>query len=128
MIITYNCGKEFLGHAFKKNLREKEYENKPKCATTVNMQEKLILKEIIQYIDNLVNKFNFQKNDLNEYDPFTGILESTDFSVKSTYHTTLQSTTAQLVFGRSIILNNPLIAHWGAIMWRKKQLTDKSTN
>ena len=97
-------------------MEKKKYKNKPKCATTVNMQEKLILKEIIQYIDNLVNKFNFQKNDLNEYDPFTGILESTDFSVKSTYHTTLQSTTAQLVFGRSIILNNPLIAHCGAIM------------
>ena len=42
-IITYDRGNEFLVHAFKNDLIEKQYGIKAKCATTENPQENSIL-------------------------------------------------------------------------------------
>ena len=37
--------------------------------------------------------------------PWSGILATTMFAVRATYHTTLQASPMQLVFGRDFILN-----------------------
>ena len=70
--------------------------------------------------------FDLQNNDLDEDDPWSGILAATDFVAQSTYHTTLQAKPGQLIFGRDMILNNPLIAHWEAIRLRKQNIIDKN--
>ena len=54
--------------------------------------------------------FDLQNNYLDENDPWSVILAATNFAVRSTYHTTLQSTPGHLVFGCDMILNNPIIA------------------
>ena len=56
----------------------------------------------------------------------SGILADMDFTVYITYHTMLQSTPFQLVFGCIMILNNPFIADRGYIWIRKQQLIDKN--
>ena len=48
-----------------------------------------ILEIINQVIANLVSMFDLQNNDLDEDDPWSGILAATDFAVQNIYHTTL---------------------------------------
>ena len=43
------------------------------------------------------------------------------FAVRATYHTTLQASPMQLVFGRDVILNIKNVADWEHI-WQRKQL------
>ena len=50
-----------------------------------------------------------------------GILAATAFAVWSTYHTTLQATPGQLVFGHDMVINTPFIADWEAIKQRKQK-------
>jgi hypothetical protein len=49
---------------------------------------------------------------MNEDDPWTGILAATMFAVRARYHTTLQASPMQLVFGRDAILNVKHISNW----------------
>ena len=65
--------------------------------------------------------YNLQNNYLDKDDPWSGILAATDFLVQITYHTTLQATPVQLLFGRDTILNTPFIAEWGAIRLRRQK-------
>ena len=57
---------------------------------------------------------------LDEDDPWSGILPAKDFVVQSMYHTTMQANTGDLVFGRDMILNPPLIAEWEYIRLDKQ--------
>ena len=44
-----------------------------------------------------------------------GILSAAMFALRATYHTTLQATPMQLVFGRDAILNTQFKANWKLI-------------
>ena len=54
------------------------------------------------------------------------MLSDTSFAERITYHTMLQDTTVQLIFGNNMILNTPFIADWKAIMELKQQLIYKN--
>jgi hypothetical protein len=57
---------------------------------------------------------------LDDNDPWKGILSATAFAVQSTFHTTLQNTPGQLVFGRDMILNVKHEANWEYIrVWKQ---------
>ena len=70
----------------------------------------------------MIRTFELEENYLDQDDPWLGILAATAFAVRSTFHTTLQATPGQLVFGRDLILNCEHIADWQAIKKRKQQL------
>ena len=70
----------------------------------------------------MIRTFELEENYLDDDDPWKGILAATAFAVRSTYHTTLQATPGQLVFGHDLILNCEHIADWQAIKKRKQQL------
>ena len=53
-------------------------------------------------------------------DPWSGILAETMFAVHGTYHTTLQASPMQLVFGRDAILNIKHVSNWEHIRQRKQ--------
>ena len=53
-------------------------------------------------------------------DPWSGILAATLFAVRATYHTALQASLMQLVFGRHAILNIKHVAKWEQIRQRKQ--------
>ena len=59
-------------------------------------------------------------------DPWSGILAATAFTECSTYRTTLQSMTVQLMFGRDMILNTLFIYYWESIRRRKQLRIDKN--
>ena len=80
-----------------------EYCLKRKPITTKNHQFNEIIKRIHQTIGNIIRTFDVS-NTVNN-DPWSGILAATMFAVRATYHTTLQASPMQLVFGRDAILN-----------------------
>ena len=125
-LCTIDRGSEFIGHQFKNQLMKKEYGIKVKKATTANPQANSILERVHQVIGNMIRTFQLEENYLDEDDPWKGILAATAFAIRSTYHTTLQATPGQLVFGRDLILNCEHIADWEAIKQRKQKLINKN--
>ena len=63
--------------------------------------------------------------DLDNVNPWEGILSSTIFAMRSTVHITTQYTPSQLVFGRDVILNNDQEANWQLIKQHKQALINE---
>ena len=57
---------------------------------------------------------------MDEENPWGGILAATMFAVRATYHTTMQATPTQPVFGRDSILNTKFEANWAFNQQRKQ--------
>jgi hypothetical protein len=60
----------------------------------------------------LGNKNNHENLEEQEDNPFDYFLQSTAWAIRSTYHTILQATPCQLVFGRDMIHNIAFKANW----------------
>jgi hypothetical protein len=76
---------------------------------------------------NIIRTFSLHdQDDLIAGDPWDGILAATMFALRATYHTTLQATPTQLVFGRDAIMNVQYKADWAAIKERKQKLINKN--
>ena len=95
-----------------------DYGLKRKPITTRNPQSNAIIERIHQNIVNIISTFDVS-NIVNN-DPWSGILAATMFAVRATYHTTLQASPMQLVFGRDAILNIKHVADWEHIQKRKQ--------
>ena len=93
------------------------YGLKRKPITTRNPQSNAIIECIHQTIGNIIRTFDVS-NIVNN-DPWSGILAATMFAVRATYHTTLQASLMQLVFGRDSIINIKHVADWEHIRQRK---------
>jgi hypothetical protein len=114
--ITLDRGTEFMAEFAQ--MVKNDYGLKLKPITTRNPQANAIIERVHQTIGNIIRTFNVQTMDSN--DPWTGILAATMFAVRATYHTTLQASPMQLVFGRDAILNVKHITNWEHIRQRKQ--------
>jgi transposase InsO family protein len=121
-ILTYDRGTEFMAEFAK--MIENDYGIKRKGITVRNPQSNAILERVHQTIGNMIRTFS--KDDLDEQDPWGGILAATMFAVRATYHTTMQATPTQLVFGRDAILNTKFEANWAFIKEQKQKLINKN--
>jgi hypothetical protein len=124
-LITYDRGSEFIGHEFR-TMVQNEYGIKAKPITVRNPQANAIVERVHQVIGNMIRTFELEQNYLDETDPWGGILAATAFAVRSTYHTTLQATPGQLVFGRDMIFNIKHVADWEAIKQRKQKIINQN--
>ena len=91
---------------------------KRKTITTRNPQFNAIVEQIHQTIGNIIRIFDVS-NIVNS-NPWSGILTATMFASRTTYHTTLQASTMQLVFSRYAILNIKPVSDWKHIRQHKK--------
>ena len=123
--INYDQGTEFIGHHFK-TMVEEEYGIKARPITVRNPQANAVLERIHQVLGNIIRTFEMEDRTVDYRDPWTGILSATAFAVRSTYHTTLQATPGQLVFGRDLIFNIKHEANWKAINERKQRIIAKN--
>ena len=123
--VTYDRGSEFIGKDFQKMIKN-DYGVKGKPITVRNPQANAIVERVHQVIGNMIRTFELEDNYLDEDDPWKGILSATAFAVRSTFHTTLQSSPGQLVFGRDMIFNIQHTANWEYIKQRKQQLIHKN--
>ena len=72
-----------------------------------------------QTIGNIIRTFAVSNIVINN--PWSGILAATMFAVRENYHTTLQASPMQLVFGRDAILNTEHVSNWEHIRQRKQE-------
>ena len=63
----------------------------------------------------------YDRKDLEEQDPWSGILSAIMFGIRATYHTTLEATPTQLVFGRDAILPIQYQPDWNRIKDNKRK-------
>ena len=120
-----NCvdrGTEFMAQFSK--MCQNDYGLKRKPITTRNPQSDAIIERIHQTIGNIIRTF-YVSNIVN-YDPWSIIISATMFSVRSTYHTTLQSSPMQLVFGLDSILNIKHVVDWEHIRQCKQELINRN--
>ena len=101
-------------------------ESKTEPITVRNPQASTIVERIQQIIGNIMKTFKVVDNYLDDEDPWKGILSATAFAVWSTFHTTLQQTPGQLVFGRDMIFNIKHTANWEYIRLRKQNIINKN--
>ena len=97
-----------------------------KPITIQNLQANAIVERVHQVIGKMIRTFELQNNYLDKDDPWKGVLSAVAFAIRSTYHTTLQKTPGQLVFGRDMILNVQHTANWEYIRSRKQKIIDKN--
>ena len=91
--ITYDKGSEFMAD-FAKIIVD-EYGIKKSGISPRNPQANSILERIHQVIGNMIKTFQiYDREDLEEQDPWSGILAAIMFGVRATYHTTLEATPA----------------------------------
>jgi hypothetical protein len=99
-----------------------DYGIKGKPITVRNPEVNSIVERVHQVIGNIIQTFELESNYLDEDDPWKGILSATAFAVRSTFHTSLQSTPGQHVFRGDMIFNIQHIANWEYIKQRKNAL------
>jgi hypothetical protein len=122
--IIFDRGSEFMGHEFQEMLNI--YGVKKKPITTRNPQANAILERVHQVLGNIIRTFELEDNYLDQDDPWAGIFSAAAFAVRATYHTTLQKSPGQLVFGRDMIFNIQHTANWEYIRQRKQALIHKN--
>ena len=97
-----------------------------KPTTNYNPQGNAVLERIHAVVNDMLRTFELEERELDESDPWGEILSSTAFAIRATYHTTLQATPAQLVFGRDMLLPIRINADWDLIKQRKQEEIDRN--
>ena len=99
---------------------------KTKLSTTYNPQCNGIIERIHQVLNDSLRTFELEKRELNEKDPWAPFLTAVAYAIRSTFHTTLQATPAQLVFGRDMILPLKFKADWARIRQQRQEAIIKN--
>ena len=123
--ITYDNGSEFKKH-FKSLCREYDLNQKP--TTVKNPQANRIVERVHQTVNNMIRCFDLNNLDLDPNDPFGDILARIGWAVRSTYHTTLEATPGQLVFGRDMLFDIDFTADWHNMYISKQKMINKNNS
>ena len=68
---------------------------KPTPTSVKNRQANAILERVLQVLGDMLRTKEIQKHTLDEIDPWSEILASVAWAIRSTHHTTLQASPAQ---------------------------------
>jgi hypothetical protein len=121
--VTSDRGSEFKAETH--DLITKNYGITARVITTRNPQANAILERIHQTVGDMIRTFKmYDRVDLDERDPWTGVLTAIMAAARSTYSTTTRATPMQLVFGRDTTINTKFIADWDKIRKRKQLLIE----
>ena len=121
----YDNGSEFKLY-FKQLCNQ--YDLKQKPTSKKNPQANSVLERVHQVVANMLRSYDLDNQDLDKLDPFGEYLNGIAWAIRCTYHTTLEATPGQLVYGRDMIMDIPFMADWPKIINRKQQLIDKSNS
>jgi hypothetical protein len=123
LICLHNKGTEFTGIEFRELLQS--YGIKAVIATTANPQTNAILQCTHQVIANQLRSLHLMSIELTSLaDIQHELLAPVQWAMNSTYHTTLQATSAQLVFHHDMIMPTSYMAHLQSIHQRHQAITD----
>ena len=91
-----------------------------------NPQSNGVIERVHGTIKNMLRSFNIGSLDLDKHDPFSEILARIAWAVRSTYHTSLEASPGQLVFGRDMLLDIKHNTDWDKLYERQQKKIDKS--
>ena len=118
--IIFDRGSEFKAEVTK--MLKEDYGATVSPTTTRNPQANSIVERVHQTIGNIIRTFQVYDNDnMDDDDPWSGILAAVMSAVRCTYSTTTQATPMQLVFGRDFNINTEFVADWNYIRQRKQK-------
>ena len=121
--VTFDNGSEF------KNVFKEMCDNlgiKCKPTTSYNPQGNSIIERVHQVMANMLRAFELEERDLDPEDPWNEFLQACAYGIRSTYHTTLQATPGQLIFGRDMIHDVRFQANWDRIARNKTKIIKTS--
>ena len=116
------------GNEFKKDFLPllRDFSIKPTPTTIKNPQANAILERVHQVLGDMLRTKNLQQYDFDALDPWSDILASVAWAIRSTHHSTLKASPAQLVFNRDMLLNIKFIADWETIRLRRQKDVDRN--
>ena len=121
--LGFDGGKEFK--LLFDEMRE-NYGMTKKLSSPYNPQANGIIERIHQVINDMLRTFELEEQQLDPQEPWSRILSAVAFAVHSTYHTTLEATPAQLIFGRDMLLPVQFQADWAQIRMRRQAAINKN--
>ena len=122
-IVKYDNGSEFKA-LFKEMCDNYGLTSKP--TTTYNPQANGVIERVHLVLGDSLRTFELEKQELPKYDPFGSFLSAAAWAIRSTYHTTLEATPGQLVFGRDMLLPIKFQADWARIRKKKQETTERN--
>jgi hypothetical protein len=116
------------GSTFKRHFKQlcKNYGLERKPSTEYNPQSNGIIERVHQVLANALRSFELEERELDSTNPWDEFLTAAAFAIRSTHHTTLGASPAQLVYGRDMFLPVNYVADWARIRMQKQKLINKS--
>ena len=100
---------------------------KTKPSTIYNPQSNGSIEQVHQVLNDSLRTFELENRELSETEPWSPFLTAVAYAIHSTYHTTLQATPAQLVFGRDMFLTPfKFKADWACIRHQRQEAIIKN--
>ena len=99
---------------------------KKQRSLSYNPQSNGIIERVHQVLGNIFRTMELEEEELDKKQPFEPFLAAAAYAIRSTYHTTLEATPAELVFGRNMLLPVQFKADWDAIRQRRQALINKN--
>ena len=121
--IIVDSGGEILAEF--KTMMENAYRILCNSISVGNPQPNAMMERVHQNNGSIINIFNIQQMDLNNENPWEGILSFTMVAILCTLYTTTQHILSQLVFGMNTILSINQKAHSQFITQGKQVLINK---
>ena len=122
--IGFDNGSEFK-YLFKQLCDNMGLKKKP--STEYNPQSNAIIERVHQVLGQQMRTFELESRDLTPAEQtFEPFLTSCAYAIRSTYHTTLNASPGQLVFGRDMVMPIRFKADWALIAQRKQDVINQS--
>ena len=118
--IGFDNGSEYKG-VFKEMCNN--YGIKPKLNTAYNPQANGIVERVHLVLTDALKTAEVDGKELDPLNPWESYLSAAAYAIRSTYHTTLEATPAQLVFGRDMVLPLTCGVNWAVLGERHQEET-----
>ena len=119
----FDNGSEFLGAEFANTLDSYGIQRVP---TTIKNPAANMVERVHQTLGNLLRVYELEEYEFPRGDPWSNILASAAWAIRSTLHTTLGATPGQLVYGRDMLYDLAFKANWQDIKERKRARIEDS--
>ena len=97
-----------------------------KNTTDYNLQCNSALERVHQVLGNALRTFELEEQELDDENPWEPFMTAVAYAIRSTYHTTLQATPGQIIFGRDMVLPVSMRTDWARVAQRKQDIVNKS--
>ena len=102
------------------------YGVKSKPSTSRNPRSNSVVERVHKCFHNMLRTFDLQVQAFDPTEPWQGYLSNVPSAIRSSYHTTIGATAADLVYCREIIFNRDHVPNWEQMRKNKQGLIIKN--